>query len=191
MEFALIAFVWFLNFGISFWNSYAVGTSWPYTKQIGGLAHLVNWCGFIMAGCGFSWCLLLPLSLVSYYYHWFGFDQQELVVTMSLGYLILAPMIILSGLGIWIDSLVQAWKTKSFANIAVAGYNTYAQISNMVDVAKNYPSSFNTISDFFKDAFSNSKDSDDFEHEGSAKGVIILAIFVIFWWRLRLCQVLC
>lgn len=180
MELVLIAFVWVLNLAISFWNSYAVGVSWPYTKQMGGFAHLVNWCGFIMAGCGFSWCFLLPLALFSYYYHFFGFDQAELSVTMMLGYLVLAPMIILSGLGIWIDSLVQAWKTRSFTNIAVAAYNTYAQISNMIDFAGNVVPFSSKIFDYVKEALSSSDDEDD--------NLIVKLIYVCLLVAISICS---
>ncbi len=174
MEYMLIAFIWILNLGISAWNAYAVGKMWPYTKQMGGWTRLITWCGFIMSGCGFSWCFLLPLALLSYVNHWFGFDQQALVATMNLGYIVLAPAICLSGLFIWIDSLIQAWRERTFTSIAVAGWNTYAQISNTIDVFTHMGPAFENVGSFFSKFSGGDDDSED-----SKAGLVIFVIALV------------
>jgi len=180
MEYLLIAFVWFLNLGISLWNAYAVGKMWTYTKQMGGWPHLVTWCGYIMSGCGLSWCILLPLALLSYVNHWFGFDDKALLASMNLGYIVLAPMICLSGLFIWIDSLIQAWKERSFASIAVAGWNTFAQIHNTYQVFTTIGPAFENVGSFFGSVFSGGSDDDDDSSSkiGKALGIFVIALVV-------------
>lgn len=178
MEYLLIAFVWILNLGISAWNAYAVGKMWPYTKQMGGWTRLVTWCGYIMSVCGFSWCFLLPLSLLAYTNHWYGFDKRELMVTMNLGYIILAPLMCLSGLFIWIDSLITAWKERTFSSMAVAGWNTYAQLSNMYDVFTTIGPAFDNVSGYFSGGLSSSSDDDDDDPKAKLMMLVIALVAI-------------
>jgi hypothetical protein len=177
MEYLLIAFVWILNLGISLWNAYAVGRMWPYTKQMGGWAHLVTWCGYIMSICGFSWCFLLPLALLSYVNHWFGFDDKALLATMNLGYIVIAPAICLSGLFIWIDSLITAWKERTFTSFAVAGWNTFAQIHNTYEVFTSIGPAFENVGSFFSGVFKSSDDDDD-GSPGAKLGIFVIVLVV-------------
>lgn len=178
MEYMLIAFIWILNLGISAWNAYAVGKMWVYTKQMGGWARLVTWCGYIMSVCGFSWCFLLPLALLSYVNHWFGFDDKALLATMNLGYIVLAPTICLSGLFIWIDSLIQAWKERTFTSFAVAGWNTYAQISNTYQVFTSIGPAFENVGSFFG-GLGGSKSDDDDDSPSSKLMVYVIALVAV------------
>lgn len=179
MEYLLIAFIWILNLGISIWNSYAVGKMWVYTKQMGGWARLVTWCGYVMAVCGFSWCFLLPLALLSYANHWFGFDEKALLATMNLGYIVIAPAICLSGLFIWIDSLIQAWKERTFSSFAVAGWNTYAQISNTYEVFTSIGPAFENVGSFFGGLLGGKSDDDDDDSGGAGKMLAVLVIGLV------------
>jgi len=178
MEYMLIAFVWILNLGISAWNAYAVGKMWVYTKQMGGWARLVTWCGYIMSVCGFSWCFLLPLALLSYVNHWFGFDDKALLATMNLGYIVLAPTICLSGLFIWIDSLIQAWKERTFTSFAVAGWNTFAQIHNTYQVFTSIGPAFENVGKFFS-GLGGSKSDDDDDSPSSKLMVYVIALVAL------------
>lgn len=176
MELILIFFVWFLNLGISAWNAYVVGKSWPYTKQIGGWTHLVTWSGYVMSVCGFSWCFLIPFALLCYVNQWAGFDSQALIACMNLGYIILAPMICLSGVFIWVDSLIQAWKQKTFTSFAVAGWNTFAQVYNTYEVFTTIGPAFNNVSSFFSSSGSKSNGNDN---DSDSKDNLILLVIII------------
>lgn len=176
MEYLLIAFVWVLNLGISAWNAYAVGKMWPYTKQMGGWTRLVTWCGYIMSVCGFSWCFLLPLALLSYVNHWFGFNQEALLATMNLGYIIIAPTICLTGVFIWVDSLIEAWKQRTFTSFAVAGWNTFAQIHNTYQVFTSIGPAFENVGGFFGKAFSGKSSDDDDDSPGAKLGVFVIIL---------------
>src|SRR5581483_5577477 len=175
MTFLLIAFVWMLNLGISAWNAYAVGKMWVYTKQMGGWARLVTWCGYIMSVCGFSWCFLLPLALLAYTNQWYGFDNKALTATMNLGYIVLAPTMCLSGLFIWIDSLIIAWKERTFSSIAVAGWNTYAQLHNTYEVFTSLGPALDNVGSFF----SGLKGKDDDDDNKNGLFVLVIALVVI------------
>jgi hypothetical protein len=176
MTFLLIAFVWVLNLGISAWNAYAVGKMWVYAKQMGLWTRLITWCGFVMSGCGFSWCFLLPLALLSYINGWFGFDEKALVATMNLGYIVLAPAICLSGLFIWIDSLIIAWKERTFTSMAVAGWNTYAQLHNTYEVFTHLGPAFENVSEFFSHV---SGGSDDDSESGNGKVIFVIVLVAV------------
>ena len=49
-----IGFLWILNFGISWWNAYAVGVTWVETKNMGGYQRFMAWMGAIMSASGFT-----------------------------------------------------------------------------------------------------------------------------------------
>lgn len=172
MEYLLIGFIWILNLCISAWNAYAVGKMWVYTKQMGGWSHLITWCGYIMSVCGFSWCFLLPLALLAYVNQWYEFDDKALLATMNLGYIVLAPTICLSGLFIWIDSLITAWKERTFTSFAVAGWNTFAQIHNTYQVFTSIGPAFDNVGSFFSGL--SSKDDDE-----DSKGKLMVLVITI------------
>jgi hypothetical protein len=180
MEYLLIAFIWILNLGISIWNAYAVGKMWVYTKQMGGWYRLITWCGYIMSVCGFSWCFLLPLALLSYANHWFGFDEKALLATMNLGYIVIAPAICLSGLFIWVDSLIIAWKERTFTSFAIAGWNTYAQISNTYEVFTSIGPAFENVGSFFGGLLGSKSDDDDNSNAAATKlAVLVIALVIV------------
>lgn len=164
LTFFLIALIWAINFGISWWNAYAVGTVWVETKAIGGWQRFMTWMGVIMSASGFSWCYMIALLLLTYYSQpmWVPalvledgepyrqvIDQDALAMGFSLGYLILIPGILFSGFMIWIQSLVNAWRERSWSNIGVAGWNTFAQIHNTYSAMRGMPEAWKTVREFF------------------------------------------
>ena len=67
--------IWLLNFGISFWNAYAVGLAWVETKHSGGWPRVTAWAGAVMSACGFSWCYLFILVYVARGLGWLDDDH--------------------------------------------------------------------------------------------------------------------
>src|SRR5439155_2528489 len=96
MNLLMFSLVWLLNFGISIWNAYAVGKSWVEARVAGGWPRIMAWSGAVMSASGFSWCYLILLALTGYHFEWI--TQQQLVVALNLGYILLIPGILLSGL---------------------------------------------------------------------------------------------
>lgn len=168
MEYLLLGFLFVLNFAISFWNAYVCGKVWAETKSVGGWRHFMTWMGATMSALGFTWCYLLVLALSGYY---FGFlTIAQLGIALKLGYLVLAPGIVFSGLMITIDSWAQAYRNGGVLNYGAAAYNTYAQLHNTMSVVSNYGSALDDVLGAF--GGSSSSDSDD----DAAKGVAALII---------------
>jgi hypothetical protein len=157
MDLLIIGLVWLLNFGISVWNAYAVGKSWVEARVAGGWPRLLCWAGAVMSACGFTWCYLIVLALVAYHFEYL--NAEQITVSLSLGYILLIPGILLSGLVITLDSWARAFRQGGFLNYGLAAYNTYAQIHNTYHAITGLGQAFGTVGDFFKDGGS-SRDRD-------------------------------
>src|SRR5258707_8139314 len=110
MQYLLLALVWVLNFAISCWNAYACGKSWAEARFYGGWPRFMVWMGAIMAASGFSWCFLILLALGAHYFDWI--TEQQMVVALQLGYILIIPGVLLSGLMITVDSWARAFRTR-------------------------------------------------------------------------------
>jgi cellobiose-specific phosphotransferase system component IIC len=91
-------------------------------------------------------------------------------VSFSLGYLIIVPAVLFSGMMIWIDSLVQAWRQRDLPSMGIAAWNTFAQVYNTYEAIQGIPQAFGDVMGFFS---KSSSDSDD------AKGAAILLIIAL------------
>src|SRR5580704_6802900 len=108
MDLLLVGLVWLLNFAISAWNAYAVGKSWVEARVAGGWPRVMCWSGAVMSASGFTWCYLILFCLGAY---WLGYlDETRLSVALDLGYIVLIPGILLSGLMITLDSWARAFR---------------------------------------------------------------------------------
>jgi hypothetical protein len=150
----LLGFIWLLNFVISWWNAYVTGKIWLHTK--GSPIHFMTWMGYIMSMAGFSWCFLIPIGLGANYFDFL--TNHQLKLFFDLGYVILAPVICFAGLAITVESWMNAIRERTFLSTAVAGYNTFAQISNMVSMFENIGPAVDGVGELFS---SSSSDSDD------------------------------
>ena len=104
----IIAFVWFLNFAISYWNARVTGLVWAESKMMGGGVRFMTWMGAIMSACGFTWCYLIVIVFGAYGLHIKHVTANIAMGALSLGYIIIVPFILFAGFFIWINSLVQA-----------------------------------------------------------------------------------
>ncbi len=171
----VIAVLMVLNFGISWLNAYTVGKSWAETKKMGGWARFMSWMGATMSACGFTWVYLIVLAIVAQAAGLLGPRQVSGMV--ALGYAIIILPVLGSGLAIALDSWATAWRTRSFGNIAAAGYNTFAQVYNTYEAIESLPGVFSAIGDLFKGSDSS---SDSEEGELGAAAVILAIALVIF-----------
>jgi hypothetical protein len=171
-----VVLIWVLNLGISFWNAYAVGRAWVETKHAGGWPHFMAWMGAIMSASGFTWCYLLLLALVAYWAEWLTTDQVGAMI--NLGYVLLIPGILFSGLMITVDSWAQAYRRRTLGSFGTAAYNTFAQIHNTYNAISGMGQAFRGLTAFFQGSGdSRRKDSDN---SGAVLLVILLVLLALF-----------
>jgi hypothetical protein len=172
----MIVAVWFLNILISWFNAWGCGKTWAETRAAGGMPHFLNWCGAIMSASGFTWCYTLLACLlgggvthtvdgkvVPY------LSEAQIQAVAGMGYLMVIVPIIGSGLAITVHSWGVFYRRRSFGSGAVAGWNTFAQASNMYHAAQDIPKVWDMLGDFFGGKSKNSSDSN------GSKLVILIA----------------
>lgn len=125
---AVLILVWALNLGISFWNAYAVGTSWVESKHAGGWRRFIAWCGAIMTDIGFTWCILILIGLGANQAGWLTEDATQLL--FNIGYVLIIPFLLFAGWALTFDSWARAYRERGSANLGVAGWNTFASSYN-------------------------------------------------------------
>ena len=168
-----------LNFFISWSNAKAVGRYWSESKQVGGSFRAEIVCGYIQAIFGFTMCYGYILMLIApVFMRAKGVDADFIadfeLLTSNMVYLLVAVPIIGSGFRIWFTSLKHAWEQRSLKTIAVAGWNSYAQIHNTINFARNAPSAFKTIGEFV--GVGGKKRRRSSKNDGA---IVLLAILVV------------
>ncbi len=151
----LVFLFWILNLGISIWNAVAVGNAWVETKHAGGWQRFMAWMGAIMSASGFSWCYLILAVIVL---GAFGkLEVEDVEAALNLGYILIIPGVLFSGIMIGIDSWARAYRKRTVANFGVAGYNTFANMYNSYNAIKTFGGALDSVLDYF--AKSKGKDS--------------------------------
>lgn len=180
MDALLLIGLLLLNVLISIWNCYAVGSTWKDTMAAGsGFDKLLLWSGAIQSGVGFSMPILVGLTVTAVPFLTSGAEptlspeegKAMMKAIFSLWYLAVIFPILGTGLAIWAHSIRMAYKERSIGSFAVAGWNTFAQVSNTLDALENVGPAFGTVGEFFGDALKGN---------GDAKGkAAILAILIV------------
>lgn len=180
VNFLLVFVLLAVNFLISWSNASYVGRYWSESKEVGGSFRSYVVCGYVMAVAGFTMVygyillLLAPIVMQTK-----GVDtdliMQFEILASDLIYLLVAVPVILSGFRIWVGSLRAAWEERSFAHIATAGWNTFAQIHNGINFARNAPSAFGRVAN----ALFGGKKSGSKSKKNSDGVVVILAIALV------------
>jgi hypothetical protein len=168
---ACFILAWLLMFAMSAWNAYAVGRAWVETKVVGGWPRFMAWMGAVMSASGFSWCYLILLILGAQAMGWLPDDA--VTAAINLGYLLIIPAILFSGLMIMLDSWRRAFREGGILNYGVAAWNTYAQIHNTMSAVQTLPAALRGVADFFSDRDRDSRSSDD------SKGAVILLVILV------------
>jgi hypothetical protein len=101
---------------------------------------------------------------------------------LSLGYLAIVGPLIGSGIAITVESWAVFWRRRTFTNMAVAGYNTFADVYNIYEASRYVPSAWDTVKDVLwpKKRSSSSSSSSDGEGGGFTWIVILLVVLAIF-----------
>lgn len=141
-----------VNFLISWANAHYCGRYWSESKITGGYFRFHVVIGYLMAIAGFTMVygyilLLLAPYIVPLIPQFKNVDVYALMQLASdLIYLLVAAAVIPIGFFIWFNSLATFWKRKTLGNALTAGWNTYAQVHNMVSASKEVPSALGRVS---------------------------------------------
>ena len=141
-----------LNFAISWSNASYVGRYWSESKQVGGSFRVYMVTGYIMAIAGFTMVYGYILLLISpYILPLLNVSQETIIAIQTLSadliYLFCVATIIPTGFYIWIRSLKTFFEEKTLSAGLTAGWNTFAQIHNVVNAAREVPNSLSRIAD--------------------------------------------
>lgn len=166
--------VWLLNFGISFWNAYAVGNSWIETKHCRGWPLFMAWAGAIVSATGFTWCYLIALSYLALQFQWL--DAATVHAAVNLGYVLLIPGVIIAGGAITLDSWARAYRNRTIQDIGIAAWNSYAEYHNTFHAINNIGKSFSYVTKTGKSSSSSSSSGDS---NGDGKGWAILVMLLL------------
>ena len=150
MAILLLMLLLVLNFIISWSNASYVGRYWSESKKIGGSFRVNIIVGYIMAIAGFTMVYGYILLLICPFILQIAGIEQELILQFEqlasdLIYLFCVLTIIPTGFYIWLKSLKNFWERKTLSSGLIAGYNSYAQIHNVVSTARNAPSAFGRV----------------------------------------------
>lgn len=178
MDSMLFILVMFLNVGISTWNCYAIGMCWKDVMALGsGFEKLLVWSAVIQSTVGFSLPVLLLLTKIAFWSMTFAqepmFSAEESEIIMkgifSFWWLLVIFPVLGSGLAIWAHSVREAYLRRDFKSIAIAGWNTFAEVTNAISAFRNMGGALGDVSEFF----SLVKEAD------GVKGKVIAFFFVL------------
>lgn len=183
----LVGIVWIMNFAISWWNARSVGLVWSESKMVGGFPRFMVRMGWLMSGLGFSWCYLFVFLVGGYYSQPMFFEPTQLGVELdpsassvyplapsdiaggfSLGYLIIIPGVLFSGLMIWIHSLIEAWRRRDLPSIGTGLYNTFAQAHNTYNAVRGIPEAIGSVKELFGG-----------KGDGRGKAIMLIILLVV------------
>lgn len=165
-----------LNVLISWWNTYVVGSAWKDTHTLGNwFDRAVLYSAVVQSSIGFSMPILMGLGWVALQMLTSGENPdmtpeqaaEFIEAVFSLWYVLIAFPILLSGWTIWVHSIREAMKRRDFTSIGVAAWNSYANISNTVNILGGFGEAFGNVGELFKGG-------------GDGKGkALILAILIV------------
>lgn len=136
MALLLVTGIWILNVVVSIINCFAVAHM--FKRRNSSLwEKFMAWCGFIMAGSGFTWCILIVLGLIALATGYL--DEEHTQALFDLGYLVIIPGILFTGYVITIDSVIRAARNRSWGSTGVAVYNVGATAYNTVNAFRYVP----------------------------------------------------
>lgn len=150
MKFFFTAIVLVLDFVISWTNARYVGRYWSESKEVGGSFRTYIVSGYVMAIAGFTMVYGYLLLLISPVFLQMANADPETILafrqlTADMIYFLCVAAVIPSGFFIWIRSLKDAWEQRTLSSGLTAGWNSYAQLRNTVDAARNAPSALRRI----------------------------------------------
>lgn len=153
MQWLLILALMALNFFISWVNARQVGLAWYDSKAAGGWPRFLVWMVALMSASGFTWVYLYALALLMYAMK--KFDVETINGFLYMGYVVIIPGVLISGLAIGLQSWAVAYRERSLASVGTAGWNTFANIYNLSGAIRTMPKAFEGIGKIFGSSKNN------------------------------------
>ena len=127
-----------LDFGFSVWNAYASGLNIETLRRGGGSSWLeaVAYSGLGLAYAGASYVMLIVVGSVAYA---LGYVSADVVAgVLGLDFLVFGALIIGFGLMVTIQSIIVAYRRRSFGSIAIAAWNIFAEIWDIASYLEGF-----------------------------------------------------
>lgn len=132
-----------LNFGVAWWNSYTVGSSWREARAVGGWGRLVAWSGAIQSACGFTMVFALGGAMIG---HSMGYLPDRFMhYVFDLTYLAVILPVLGSGLIITMESWRWFVAKPSLLGGVGTAWNTYAMLSNTYEATSGIGSAMSDL----------------------------------------------
>ncbi|MEM0150021.1 MAG: hypothetical protein QXW10_03945 [Candidatus Micrarchaeaceae archaeon] len=137
----LVAIILVLDFGISVWNAYASGYNIGMVRKLGkgGFSKAAAYSGLALALAGMTYVLIVVLSFIAYALQYVGIGVVD--YALAFDFLVFGLMIIGFGLMITIQSIIVAAHKKSFGSIAIALWNTFAEVWDIASYVEGFRAS--------------------------------------------------
>jgi hypothetical protein len=156
-----------VNLWISWHNARITGLDWVESKYMGGWVRFMCWMGWLQSALGFTWCYALIVVLFARSGGYI--DDTTTKATIDLAYVVLFPGLFISGTFIWIESLVIAWRQRDLPSIAVASWNTFAEIHNAYSAVEGMGGAVKSLGSLFSVA-----DDDDIKGVALAFAIAVV-----------------
>ena len=136
-----------VDFVISLWDSYASGYNIEYLREgktpAGKLQYAFAYSGL---GLGFSGMAYVMSFLISYIAYYFGYVSVTVVNEVSAySFLVFGILIIGFGIMVTVQSIIIAYKRRSFWSILIAAWNTFAVVFDIVMYVTSFKEAVSVI----------------------------------------------
>ncbi|RYD61890.1 MAG: hypothetical protein EOP83_15965 [Verrucomicrobiaceae bacterium] len=170
LQIILVLGILALNIFISYFNARSVGQVWDERNAHGTFMWALIWSGFIQAVLGFS----MPIIgvLLGGLYLLGKLSPKAVEAGLSLWYLTAIIPLLGTGMIITIHSWIETYRDRSWTNIGITAYNTYAMASNVYSAATNIGPMFGKVMEFF------SSDDEDNNSIKALVGAVVVMSFV-------------
>lgn len=136
--YAFLVVVIVLDFALSLWNAYSSGVIWGLLRHQPG-KRFSKACAVAGVGLAFAGMAYATTIVLSYLAFVVGFLAiWDLLYLVSFDFLVFGAMIIGFGLVITVQSIAIAYRQRHFGPIAIASWNTIAEVWDIVTYAEGF-----------------------------------------------------
>jgi hypothetical protein len=145
VSYLLLALIIVFDFVVSLWNAYASGVIWGLLRNQPGRifekACAISGLGLAFAGVAYSTTIVLA---------WVALDVQyigawDFLYLVSFDFLVFGAMIIGFGVLVTVQSIVIAYRQRSFGSIAISVWNTFAEIWDIAIYARGFQAAASAV----------------------------------------------
>ncbi len=149
LGYALLIVFLGVDFAISIWNAYSSGFSLTVLKNSPGqaaprLAKYAAYAALGLAFAGMSYVMMVVFGFLALYLGYIGVGSLNVILAFD--FLVFGAMIIGFGLVVTVQSIVIAYRRRSFGSIAVSIWNVFAEVLDIAVYAEGFRSAYKTLS---------------------------------------------